>query len=93
MFYHFVEKWSWIDAFYFSVITIATVGYGDFSPQTNLGKLFTVGYILVGIGLFVTTTATLASQMLFAMQSKQTFDLVPTEPFSLQSDQALPPKE
>ncbi len=93
VFYHFVEKWSWIDAFYFSVITIATVGYGDFSPQTNLGKLFTVGYILVGIGLFVTTTATLASQMLFAMQSKQTFDLVPTEPFSLQSDQALPPKE
>lgn len=58
--------------FIFSVITVATVGYGDFSPQTTLGKLFTVGYILVGIGLFVTATATLASQMLFVMQNQKT---------------------
>lgn len=71
VFYHFIEKWSWVDAFYFSVITVATVGYGDFSPQTVLGKLFTVGYILVGIGLFVTATATLASQMLFIMQRQK----------------------
>ena len=71
VFYHFIEKWPWVDAFYFSVITVATVGYGDFSPQTTLGKLFTVGYILVGIGLFVTATATLASQMLFVMQNQK----------------------
>lgn len=65
-FYHWVEKWSWLDSFYFSVITIATVGYGDFSPQTVPGKLFTVVYILFGIGVFVTATATLASQFLMA---------------------------
>ena len=35
----------------FSVITLATVGYGDFAPRTTLGKLFTVGYVLVGVGL------------------------------------------
>ncbi len=67
-FYHWVEKWSWLDAFYFSVITIATVGYGDLAPKTDPGKLFTVFYILLGIGLFVTATATLASQRLAAAQ-------------------------
>lgn len=70
VFYHWIEQWSWIDAFYFSVITIATVGYGDFSPKTDVGKLFTVFYILLGIGLFVTATATLASQFLAAAKEE-----------------------
>lgn len=51
VFYHYVEALNWIDALYFSVVTLTTVGYGDFSPQTNLGKLFTVFYILNGIGI------------------------------------------
>lgn len=71
VFYHWAEKWSWLDAFYFSVITIATVGYGDFSPKTDMGKLFTVAYILFGIGIFVTATATLASQLLTAAKHEE----------------------
>lgn len=51
--YHYLEGWEWIDAFYFSVITLTTIGYGDFSPQTVEGKLFTVFYILVGIGMIL----------------------------------------
>lgn len=51
IFYHFVEGMGWIDALYFCVITLTTVGYGDLSPQTPIGKLFTVVYILVGLGL------------------------------------------
>lgn len=51
MFYHFVEGWNWIDATYFSIITLTTVGYGDFTPQTDLGKIFTVFYIITGLGL------------------------------------------
>lgn len=51
IFYHFVEGMGWIDALYFCVITLTTVGYGDLSPQTQIGKLFTVVYILVGLGL------------------------------------------
>ena len=42
---HFVEGWSWLDSLYFSVITLTTIGYGDFSPQTDLGKIFTLLYI------------------------------------------------
>ena len=51
IFYHFIENWNWIDSIYFSVITLTTVGYGDFSPQTDLGKVFTIFYIIIGIGL------------------------------------------
>jgi len=53
LFYSSVEGWSIVDSLYFSVVTLATVGYGDLSPHTTLGKLFTVVYILIGIGLFV----------------------------------------
>lgn len=52
-FYHFVERWSWLDSFYFTVVTLATVGYGDFVPKTDAGKLFTMPYIFIGIGLFI----------------------------------------
>jgi voltage-gated potassium channel Kch len=49
--YHFVEGWRWLDSLYFSVITLTTVGYGDLSPQTDFGKIFTIIYILTGIGI------------------------------------------
>ncbi|MBT8327779.1 MAG: potassium channel family protein [Bacteroidia bacterium] len=51
--YHFLEGWDWIDSVYFSVITLSTIGYGDFSPQTPEGKLFTIFYILIGIGIIL----------------------------------------
>ena len=54
VFYHLVEKLKWLDAFYFSTITLATVGYGDIVPHTDLGKFFTIFYVLVGIGIIAT---------------------------------------
>lgn len=54
VFYRIVEKLSLVDAIYFCVITLTTVGYGDITPQTEIGKLFTSGYVLVGIGIIGT---------------------------------------
>ncbi len=51
--YHFLEGWDWIDCVYFSVITLSTIGYGDFSPATDAGKLFTIFYIILGIGVIL----------------------------------------
>ena len=55
VFYHHVEHLKWLDALYFSVITLTTVGYGDIVPTTDLGKLFTVFYVLIGVGIIAAT--------------------------------------
>ena len=53
MFYTTVEGWAVVDALYFCVMTLATVGYGDLAPSTDLSKIFTVMYVFVGAGVFV----------------------------------------
>ena len=52
LFYHFIEGWHWIDSLYFSVVSLTTVGYGDITPVTAAGKLFTIFYLIFGIGIF-----------------------------------------
>ena len=50
-FYHGVEGWSWLDSFYFCIVTLGTVGYGDITPVTAWGKIFTMFYIIVGLSI------------------------------------------
>ncbi|MBX4188790.1 potassium channel family protein [Candidatus Saccharibacteria bacterium] len=54
VFYHLQEHLSWLNAYYFSVISLTTVGYGDITPHTPLGKIFTTFYVLIGIGIITT---------------------------------------
>ena len=51
--FHILEKWSWVDSLYFTVITLATVGYGDLTPTTQLGKLVTVLFVITGVAIFL----------------------------------------
>lgn len=51
VFYHFTEKLTWVNAYYFSVVTLSTVGYGDITPHTDAGKIFTTFYIFAGVGI------------------------------------------
>jgi len=49
--YVFIEGWSVGDALYMTVITLATVGYGETHPLSPAGRWFTVALIVVGMGL------------------------------------------
>ncbi len=56
-FYTAIEHWSILDALYFSVMTMSTVGYGDLTPTTDTSKIFTIIYTFLSIGSFVSFTA------------------------------------
>jgi voltage-gated potassium channel len=58
-----VEGWSLLDAFYFCIVTLSTIGYGDLAPKTAAGKLFTIGYIIVGIGLLAMFAKRIAERL------------------------------
>ena|SRR3989338_2997347 len=49
-FYHFSEGWSYLDSVYFSTTTITTVGFGDLHPNSVLSKMFTIVYVIIGVG-------------------------------------------
>jgi len=56
-----IEGYSLVDSFYFCFITLSTIGYGDFSPSTDLGKLVTVAYGIVGLGIIAALISAIAS--------------------------------
>ena len=58
-----LEGWSYLDALYFSVITLTTVGYGDFSPATPLGKVMAMVYIFLGLGVISSFIVAIAQHL------------------------------
>lgn len=51
--YMLIEGWSFMDALYMTVITLATVGYGEVHKVSTLGQVFTVLLIFLGVGFFL----------------------------------------
>ena len=58
--YRWLEGYSWVDALYMTVITLSTVGFGEVYPLSQIGRVFTIGLIVLGVGtaayLFTTLT-------------------------------------
>jgi voltage-gated potassium channel len=52
VFFHLVEGWSLLDSYFFTVVTLSTVGYGNLVPVTVAGKIATTVFILLGLGIF-----------------------------------------
>ena len=44
-------EWTWIDALYFLMVTISTVGYGDFSPSTSFSRWMTGFFVISGVSI------------------------------------------
>lgn len=52
VFFHYIEGWSWLDSYFFTVVTISTVGYGELVPTTAIGKIATTVLIFFGLATF-----------------------------------------
>jgi hypothetical protein len=59
-YFHFKEQLSWLDAFYFVVVTISTVGYGDFNLQNSsaISKI---------VGIFLILSASIFTWLIFSL--------------------------
>ena len=64
IFYWRFEDWTIIESFYFCIVTLTTVGFGDLSPTTAGTQIFTVVYILTGFGVLVALLTSVAQQYL-----------------------------
>ncbi|GJM35319.1 MAG: potassium transporter TrkA [Saprospiraceae bacterium] len=62
--YMLIEKYSFIDGLYMTVITITTVGFSEVSPLSQSGRLFTILLILVNVGIFAYLLATLSNYVI-----------------------------
>jgi len=52
-----------VTAFYYSVVTMATVGYGDITPKTAHARLFTISIIILGVTVFATSISAIVAPM------------------------------
>lgn len=65
-----IERLSLSDAFYFSIVTVTTVGYGDIHPVTVAGKILTILLIVMGVGTFLGVVANATEIMLNKRERK-----------------------
>ncbi len=68
IFFHAVEEWSWLDSYFFTVITLSTVGYGSLVPATAIGKIGTTVFIFLGLGVFAVAIQQFG---IFAMRKRE----------------------
>lgn len=76
--YHLIEGWSFFDGLYMTVITLATIGYGEVRPLTHTGRAFTLMLIVVGVtavGFLISyiTQALVESQLAAALGRRKVY--------------------
>jgi len=61
--YMWIEGWNLLDALYMTVITLATVGYGEVHEVSKAGRIYTIFLILAGVGFIGYTIGTVTQFM------------------------------
>lgn len=68
--FHYLEKWNYVDSFYFSGITLTSVGYGDLVPTHTLSKIISVFFAFSGIGIVLYAMSIITKKYLFHRQNQ-----------------------
>mmetsp|Transcript_4514 Transcript_4514/g.17784 ORF Transcript_4514/g.17784 Transcript_4514/m.17784 type:complete len:407 (-) Transcript_4514:228-1448(-) len=74
-----IQKWNVLDAVYWATVTVTTVGYGDYAPATNTGRVFGFFYILFGLGCVLSSIDAFISALMDHMEKKATKSIDPSQ--------------
>lgn len=76
LFYLFSPSYGGFDDFYFIIVTLTTVGYGDVTPRTYNEKVLVILLILIGIFIFSAITAAMSSFLTDRILNKEEEDII-----------------
>ena len=62
--YRLIEGFSYLDSLFMTVITLSTVGYGEVQPLSPLGRGYSIGLIMIGLGIALYTVGAIAEFLL-----------------------------
>lgn len=74
-----LEGWAWLDSIYYAIITSTTVGYGDFSPRTHMGRLWAVLFVPLSVAAAGEILGSVASYILERRRARFYHGLVDKE--------------
>ncbi|MDJ0818592.1 MAG: potassium channel family protein [Desulfobacterales bacterium] len=61
--YMIIEEWTFLDALYMTVITISTVGYREINQVGDVGRIFTIILVAIGVGFTLYVAAAVVQFM------------------------------
>jgi len=64
-------KQNWCDAFYMSIVTLTTVGFGDFTLRTTLGRIFGIPWMIIGVASCANWVSATATMLALAAKEKK----------------------
>lgn len=70
--YHILEGYSWLDAWYMTVITVSSVGFGEIAPLSDNGKIFTIFYIIFNL-IIIAYIISVITRFIFEGELKHLF--------------------